>query len=178
MNTAPRHIPATPDDLTGWCGRPVRVCGKCGSKNIRVDCSICGDSTFDHECNDGCRDCGGPEIRAFDTRDAAHRDHLIRRYALPDWHRDTPGGLTPEQSAGLVLGSVLRVRAGMNPIRALAQRRRAYHYAVLAGDPALLIGINARDEDVTGRGGALLTPTGILLPPLTPGGEPALWSTG
>lgn len=67
---APRHLPATPDDLTAWCGRPVRVCGKCGSKNIRVDCSMCGDSTFDHECNDGCRDCGGPEIRAFDPTGA------------------------------------------------------------------------------------------------------------
>lgn len=119
MIAAPRHIPATPDDLTGWCG-PVRFGDSDGSW------AYVGRYRDVHRFvanADGYHDgFVGDDYLApwcFDTRHPEARDHLIRRYALPSWHRDTPGGLTPEQSAAVVLGSVLRVRAGLPALLAL-----------------------------------------------------------
>lgn len=54
----------------------ILVCRKCGGTRIRLTCSYCGDSTFDHECNDGCRDCGGAPVRMLDCADR-HVQHAI-----------------------------------------------------------------------------------------------------
>lgn len=48
--------------LDGWCGPKESRCGFCGSGDIRLSCSYCGDSTYDHTCNDGCRVCGGAPV--------------------------------------------------------------------------------------------------------------------
>lgn len=41
-------------------GAPRRsACRRCGGFDVRAFCSMCGDSGYDHYCNDGCQACGG-----------------------------------------------------------------------------------------------------------------------
>ena len=202
MTPAPRHIPATIDDLAGWCG-PAEFLSVRGWS----PCVVAHESGRLHiyalffERETGTDD---PVVR-LDPARYETRDHLIRRYNLPEWHRDTPGGLTAEVSAGLVLGSVLRVRAGLCPLRSLLPMDIGNYAApVVAGEPAYVTvhrvsrytwyvsglsngaygACDTPDDVVTSarmaalRGPvAVVVPEGILLPPLTPGGDPVLWTT-
>lgn len=119
--TPPRYIPADllPGVLEGWVGKTASACRNCGGTNIRYTCSWCGDSTFDHECNDGCKDCGGRPRSALDTNIPAVRDHLARVMAAagkPIWHltrAEQDGTISAEESAGAVAWSVLSVARGV-----------------------------------------------------------------
>lgn len=119
MKAAPRYIPVTLDDLTGWSGPVIEpYTDESGAiryaRLVVVSVDHGGRVHLVNEDMDYVVRRVGALL--FDGTVAAIRDHLIRRYALPQWHRDTPGGLTPEQSAAVVLGSVSRVRAGMGQI--------------------------------------------------------------
>lgn len=139
------------------------ACRKCGGTNIRRTCSYCGDSTYDHECNDGCRDCGGSEMKIIDWSSPlaiyaalhwlADRGHACL-WMLPVSHGgriEAWDGLTAwKVSAILVARSVSRVAAGLGPIKALRAHSK------LISTPDLLA-----------AGRAVRVPQGIALPEVT-----------
>lgn len=83
---APRHIPATPALLEGWCG-PVIVCG------VYERGWHLGSVSYPHPPTN--------EPMHLDPMRPEVRDHLIRRLSLPGWMRDD-AGLGRWQSAGLI----------------------------------------------------------------------------
>lgn len=196
MNPAPRHIPATLDDLTGWCGPVIYDDGSYRTEAAVLLSVVDGKASIVSALASGMCPIGHIFL---DVANDSVRDHLIRRYNLPDWHRDTPGGLSAEVSAGLVLGSVLRVRAGMRYVLGMYKRvlsrqqpgdfemyqmRTALPFAALPELPVsecmVWHGGDGRRKqlaDLLAEGAAFLSDDGLLLPPLTPGGEPVLWST-
>lgn len=100
-------VPAQKEWLLGWTGPTTSACERCGSADIRHNCSYCGDSTYDHECNDGCRRCGGVPMKAVDLRRPEVRDRLVRCGA-PDWCRESVAGMLAWTTGGTAPRFVLR----------------------------------------------------------------------
>lgn len=125
---APRLIPATDALLTDHLGSILAPVPFRGDFAPAVLCGVkVGQYVVRNE--DG-RIRGFPEAAklAFDPSVDAVRDHLARRLALPRWHLDTPGGLSPEVSAGLIACSVARVGAGLGAVvKLLPAYTQAHH---------------------------------------------------
>lgn len=93
---APRHIPATPALMEGWCG-PVQDSDWSSQPLAWVPTRVVREDA----CFGISLDPARPEVR----------DHLIRRLNLPGWMRDG-AGLEAWQSAGLIACAAAGVVSG------------------------------------------------------------------
>lgn len=156
-----RYIPAREDWLKGWCG-PVEWLDTFRVPEGRWVCSAYGAGGMAN---------GAPAERIrLDPRRPEVRDMLARALGLPMFVRSGPYAIPCAWwcgATGRALTAVCRVAPNLYI---------GADMVVIEAGAAPRFGFDTSRDRVLGADCALVTPTGLLLPPLAPGGAPILWS--